>query len=240
MTMLILAIDSATPSAGVALVDENKVLYEELANYKKTHSETLMPMVERALKACECSINDISAIAVTVGPGSFTGLRIGMGTVKGLSLASGKPIVAVSTLETIAFNVHRVPAMVGVLLDARKQEVYTSLYDVSGEAPAALCEEYALTPEKFVELALKAAEEHNYSQIILLGNGYYPYEDYFKEALGEMLVPVPSHFMLPRASALGNLAIAKTRNKEFADAFSLRPVYLRLSEAEYRLNQGEL
>ncbi|NLB88392.1 MAG: tRNA (adenosine(37)-N6)-threonylcarbamoyltransferase complex dimerization subunit type 1 TsaB [Syntrophomonadaceae bacterium] len=238
--MLILAIDSATPSAGIALVDENKVLYEELANFKKTHSETLMPMIDRALKVCDCSLSDISSIAVTVGPGSFTGLRIGMGTVKGLSLATGIPIVAVSTLETIAFNVLKTPAMVGVLLDARKQEVYTSLYDVSGETPVALCEEYALAPEQFVDLALKIAHERNYSQIILLGNGYYPYADYFKGALGEMLAPVPSHFMLPRAAALGNLAVTKTRNKEFADVFSLRPVYLRLSEAEYKLNRGEL
>lgn len=238
--MLILAVDSATPSAGVALVDENKVLYEELANFKKTHSETLMPMIDRALKVCECSMDDITSIAVTVGPGSFTGLRIGMGTVKGLSLATGKPIVAVSTLETIAFNVLKVPALVGVLLDARKQEVYSALYDVSGTSPIALSKEYAQSPEEFVELALKTLKEQNCSQIILLGNGYYPYQDYFKDALGEMLIPVPSHFMLPRAAALGNLAIIKTRNEEFTDVFSLRPVYLRLSEAEYRLNRGEL
>ena len=85
--MLVLAVDSATPCAGVALVDEDKVLYEELVNFKKTHSETLMPMIDRALTTCACTMEDITAIAVTVGPGSFTGLRIGMGTVKGLSLA---------------------------------------------------------------------------------------------------------------------------------------------------------
>ncbi len=102
--MLVLAVDSATPCAGVALVEDNNVLYEEMANLGKTHSQTLMPMIDRALQVGGYSIMDLSAIAVTVGPGSFTGLRIGMGTVKGLSLAAGKPIVAVSTLETIAYN----------------------------------------------------------------------------------------------------------------------------------------
>ncbi|HZK44417.1 MAG TPA: tRNA (adenosine(37)-N6)-threonylcarbamoyltransferase complex dimerization subunit type 1 TsaB [Syntrophomonadaceae bacterium] len=238
--MLILAIDSATPCAGVALVNKEKVLYEESANFKRTHSEILMPMVDRAFKTCECSLDDVSAIAVTVGPGSFTGLRIGMGTVKGLGLGSGKPIIVVSTLETIAFNLSGHQAMVGVLLDARKQEVYSSIYDVSGKFPSALTDEQAISPEGFVELALEMKEKQSYSQIILLGDGYYPYQDYFKSAFGKMLIPTPSHLMLPRAGALGNLAINKADKGEFTDVFALKPIYLRLSEAEYKLKKGAL
>lgn len=238
--MLILAVDSATPSAGVALVEENKVLYEELVNYKKTHSETLMPMIDRALVTCECFLDDIDAIAITVGPGSFTGLRIGMGTVKGLSLASGKPLVPVSTLETLAYNLVGVADIVAVLLDARKQEVYSALYDVSGEFPKNLSDELALSPEEFVDLIRQMQAKHNLKQVRLVGNGYYPYQDYFKEALGDLLIEVPAHFMLPRAAALGNLAIDKIKSGAVADVYAMRPVYLRLSEAEYRLKQGEI
>ncbi len=238
--MLVLAVDSATPCAGVALVDEDKVLYEELVNFKKTHSETLMPMIDRALTACACTMEDITAIAVTVGPGSFTGLRIGMGTVKGLSLASGKPIVPVSTLETIAFNLVGASGIVGVLLDARKQEVYSGIYDVTAKMPVSISEELALAPQQFVELVGELQTKYNFNKIRLLGDGYYPYKDFFKNSFKEMLVEVPAHFMLPRAAALGNLALAKIKQQEFSDVYSLRPVYLRLSEAEYRLNRGEL
>lgn len=238
--MLILAIDSATPSAGVALLDNEKLFYEEISNFKKTHSQNLMPMVDRALKTGDFSINDISAIAVTVGPGSFTGLRIGMGTVKGLSLAADKPVVAISTLETIAYNLSGTSSLVAVLLDARKQEVYTAFYDVSGFFPIALSEELAISPEEFVDLAYELKVKHNYEKIILLGDGYYPYADFFTNSLGNTLAKAPSHLMLPRPTALGNLAIEKIRNNEYSDIFSLSPVYLRLSEAEYRLNRGGL
>lgn len=238
--MLILAVDSATPCAGVALVEENKVLYEELMNYKKTHSETLMPMIDRALATCECSLDNVDAIAITVGPGSFTGLRIGMGTVKGLSLATGKPIVPVSTLETLANNLAGTLGIVGVLLDARKQEVYSCLYDVRGSYPISLSEELALSPEHFVEMVREMQRGHDFKEVRLLGNGFYPYQAYFKEALGELLLEVPSHLMLPRAAVLGNLAINKIKRQEYADVYALRPVYLRLSEAEYRLKRGEL
>ncbi len=238
--MLVLAIDSATPCAGVALVDDNKVLYEELSNFKKTHSQTLLPMIDRALQSGDFSLADLTAIAVTVGPGSFTGLRIGMGTVKGLSLASGKPVVAISTLETIAYNLTGVASMVGVLLDARRQEVYTAIYDVTGFSPRALSAELAISPDSFVDLAWELKNKHNYENIILLGDGYYPYADLFQSSFGSLLLPVASHFMLPRPTALGIIARERIKNDEFADIFNLSPVYLRLSEAEYKLNRGEL
>ncbi|HZJ84150.1 MAG TPA: tRNA (adenosine(37)-N6)-threonylcarbamoyltransferase complex dimerization subunit type 1 TsaB [Syntrophomonadaceae bacterium] len=238
--MLVLAVDSATPCAGVALVEDNNVLYEELANLGKTHSQTLMPMIDRALQVGGFSIMDLSAIAVTVGPGSFTGLRIGMGTVKGLSLASGKPIVAVSTLETIAYNLTGLSHLVGVLLDARKQEVYTAVYDVQGFAPQALSAELAISPEEFVDLAWGIKVKYKYENIILLGDGYYPYADLFQTSFASTLLPIAPHFMLPRPAALGSLALAKIKSGEYADIYSLSPVYLRLSEAEYKLKRGEL
>lgn len=238
--MLILAVDSATPVAGVALLNEDKLIREDFVNYKKTHSETLMPMIDKVLRDCGCSMQDVSALAVTTGPGSFTGLRIGLAAIKGLSLASGKPVIGISTLDTIAHNIISSEALVCPLLDARKQEVYTAIYDVSGLIPTRLTEEVACSPQEFADMARTAASQYGKDRFILLGDGFYPYQDFFREEMGDKLQFVPHHLMLPRAAALGSLAIEKYRRQEFEDAFKLCPRYIRLSEAEYRLSRGEI
>ncbi|HPT69519.1 MAG TPA: tRNA (adenosine(37)-N6)-threonylcarbamoyltransferase complex dimerization subunit type 1 TsaB, partial [Syntrophomonas sp.] len=115
--MYILAIDSATPVAGLALLNDQKVIREDFINYKKTHSETLMPGVDRVLHDCEMNTADIDVIAVTVGPGSFTGLRIGLATAKGLSMACGKPLIGISTLDVLAHNIVFSNHLVCPLLD---------------------------------------------------------------------------------------------------------------------------
>ncbi|MDD2373015.1 MAG: tRNA (adenosine(37)-N6)-threonylcarbamoyltransferase complex dimerization subunit type 1 TsaB [Syntrophomonadaceae bacterium] len=238
--MLILAIDSATPVAGVALLNEEKLIKEEFSNYKKTHSETLMVMVDRVLRECQCTIGQVDAFAVTIGPGSFTGLRIGLAAVKGLSMATGKPVTGVSTLDTLAYNLWGSDALVCPLLDARKQEVYCGFYDVTDAVPYALSENLACSPAEFTAKARDMAREKKKDCIILLGDGYYPYADFFQQQLGNSLQIPPPHLMLPRAAALGSLGLKKAHKGEFEDIFKLRPVYIRLSEAEYRLGRGEL
>lgn len=238
--MLILAIDSATPVAGVALLNGEKLIKEEFSNYKKTHSETLMVIVDRVLKECECTVGQVDVFAVTTGPGSFTGLRIGLAAVKGLSMATGKPVTGISTLDTLAHNLCGSDALVCPLLDARKQEVYCGFYDVSGVVPYALSENLACSPTEFIANAKDLAREKKKDHIILLGDGYYPYSEFFKQELGNSLQIPPPHLMLPRAGALGSLGLMKARKGEFEDIFKLRPVYIRLSEAEYRLGRGEL
>jgi len=236
--VLILVIDSATPAAGVALVDEDRVIIEDFINYKKTHSETLMPTVNRVMKQCDYSIQDIDALAVTAGPGSFTGLRIGMATVKGMSLASGKPVVAVSTLDTLACNISGSNALVCTALDARKNELYCGFYDAAETLPVRLKEPRACSPQDFLADALKLADTRQKEKLIILGDGYYTYSDYFKQELKDRLLPVPGHLMLPRAAAAGMLAVQKAKQGDYEDVFQLRPVYIRLSEAEYRLGKG--
>lgn len=238
--MLILAIDSATPVAGVALMDDGRLIKEEFSNYKKTHSETLMLMVDRVLRESECSVNQVDAIAVTTGPGSFTGLRIGLAAVKGLSMAVGMPVVGVSTLDTLAHNICASDALVCPLLDARKQEVYCGFYDVTGKMPLPLLEAMACSPEEFLDHALKVAAAFKKDRIIILGDGYYPYTEFFVEKLGKKLVIPPPHLMLPRASALASLGTDKFARGQFEDIIKLRPSYIRLSEAESRLGRGEL
>ncbi|MEN6349806.1 MAG: tRNA (adenosine(37)-N6)-threonylcarbamoyltransferase complex dimerization subunit type 1 TsaB [Syntrophomonas sp.] len=238
--MLILAVDSATPVAGVALLNEEKIIKEEFSNYKKTHSETLMPTIERVLNESEVALHDITAIAISTGPGSFTGLRIGMATVKGLCLAAGKPLVAVPTLDALAHNITASDALVCPLLDARKQEVYTAFYDASGICPQRQGDMMACSPQQFVELALQKGHELGKEYFLLLGDGYYPYKEFFREALGDKLILPPRHSMLLRAAAVGDLAIYKASRGDFEDPFKIKPVYIRLSEAEHRLGKGEL
>ena len=240
MKLLILAIDSATPVAGVALLTEEKLLKEEFSNYKKTHSETLMVMIDRVMKECECNLDELTAIALSIGPGSFTGLRIGMATVKGMSLAKAIPLVAIPTLDAIAHNITGTKALVCPLLDARKQEVYTAFYAVGNTYPQRLGDIMACSPEDFVEAALEKAGEQGQDGFILLGDGYYRYREFFQEKLGDRIKEVPLHLALPRASAVGSLAIDKVRQEDYADPLELRPLYIRLSEAEYRLGKGEL
>ena len=237
--MLILAIDSATPVAGVALLDDHKVIAEHFVNYRKTHSETLMPTIDRLLGECQTRLDDLTAIAVTVGPGSFTGLRIGLAAAKGLCLAAAKPAVGISTLDVLAHNVFGSEALVCPLLDARKQEVYTAFYDVSDTYPRKLSAELACSPQEFTVLARETAEKHNKASLILLGDGYYPYEEYFLKELQDTLLAVPLPLMLPRASSLGSLALKRLAQGECDDPLTMTPTYLRLSEAENRLLKGE-
>ncbi|PKM77360.1 MAG: tRNA (adenosine(37)-N6)-threonylcarbamoyltransferase complex dimerization subunit type 1 TsaB [Firmicutes bacterium HGW-Firmicutes-15] len=238
--MLILAIDSATPVAGIALLDEEKLIREEFINYKKTHSETLMPMVDQLLRDCERSLQDVTALAITIGPGSFTGLRIGLAAIKGLSLAAGIPVVGISTLDVLAHNIAFGDALVCPLLNARKQEVYTAFYDNYNYYPHRLSEEMACSPQEFTYIALEKAQELGKSRIILLGDGYYPYSELFADHLGDKMLVAPSHLMLTRASALGSLALERVIRRDFDEILTMRPRYIRLSEAENKLGRGEL
>jgi tRNA threonylcarbamoyladenosine biosynthesis protein TsaB len=233
-----LAVDSSTPVAGAALVEDHRVLIESFINYKKTHSETLLPTIDRIMKECDCSPADLDALALTVGPGSFTGLRIGMATVKGIAMAAHKPIVALSTLDTLAANAAGSDDLVGALLDARKNELYYGFYSMREQGPEALQEAMVGTPQAVVSQARELMAQGQ--RVILLGDGYYRYGAYFQQELQEQLKVMPGHLMLPRAAAAGILAVDKAGQGEFEDLYRLGPVYIRLSEAEYRLKKGEI
>ncbi len=240
--MLILAIDSATPTAGVALAENGQILYESFVNYKKTHSETFLPMIDEALRICEKDLADCSAIAVTIGPGSFTGLRIGLATAKALSLSGQVPVVGISTLQLLAHNLTQLaPLCVASLLDARKNEVYCAFYTCSPhqKTPQPLSQEMACSPESFIEQAKMYVAQTGCKQLILLGDGVAPYINDFKSALGEQMIVAPSHQLLPRAGALADLAQFRLLEnpRDYLDIRTAKPVYLRLSEAENRLGK---
>lgn len=238
--MYILAIDSATPVAGVALMKNEKLVAEEFANIGLTHSETLMPMVDRILKNGGIAVHDLDVIAVTIGPGSFTGLRIGLAAAKGLALAAGKPLIGVSTLEVLAHSLSYSPMLAGTLLDARKGEVYAACFDVSQAFPQLLGAETACSPPDFCIMADHWLQQTGKPGILLSGDGFITYRDQFQNYWGNKLKVLPPHQMLPRAAALGSLALVKACGKEYSDPLTLRPTYIRLSEAQHRLGLGEL
>lgn len=235
--MLILAVDSATPAAGAALSDGEKIIAEYSYNFKRVHSKNLMPLIDKCLQDYGCALKDLDAIAVTSGPGSFTGIRIGMATVKGLSLGSGVPIISISTLEAIAYNLVLSNYLVCPVLNARKNEVYTAAYDVSGVKPNILWGPAACAPESLMHEIRKIAA--SYPGIVFLGDGFKPYADIFRAALGSQLVEVPPHLMLPRAGNIAVLAAAKLKEGMVENAHTIRPYYLRLSEAEYQLGKED-
>ena len=131
--MKILALDSSGLVASVAVAEDDNLIAEYTVNYKKTHSQTLLPMLDEIAKMTELDLNTIDAIAVAAGPGSFTGLRIGSATAKGLGLALKKPLIPIPTVEGLAYNLYGTKALICPLMDARRNQVYTGIYEFSGE-----------------------------------------------------------------------------------------------------------
>lgn len=236
--MFILAVDSATRVAGVALVARDRVIREEFVHFRKNHSEILLPLVDTAMKESQCDWGQVAALAVTSGPGSFTGLRIGMATVKGLSLAAGLPIAAIPTPEVVAHNLAGSPALAAVLLDARRQEVYFACYDIQQRYPQTLLPVRACSPERAAGEIVAILEKTGRERVVMLGDGVAPYRDYLASCLGERWLEVSPHLQLPRAAALGSLAWQAYEAGKLADAQTAQPLYIRLSEAEVRLGQG--
>lgn len=226
--MNILAIDTSAQVASVCVLDETVVLSEFSVNNKLTHSQTLMPMVESALCCAKLSLNDIDAFAVSAGPGSFTGIRIGVSAIKGLAYATGKPCVPVSTLEALAHNVNT-DGIVCAAMDARCGQVYNALFRQSAGALSRLCADRAISIKDLGADLLKFDEN-----IFLVGDG----ADLCYNGLGsenQALRPVPAHLKLQRASSVGLVALEQLQAGKSCSAAELMPVYLRLPQAEREL-----
>lgn len=232
--MLVLAIDSATPVAGVALLSEERLIKEVFVNHRQTHSQTLMLLVDQVLKEAEVGLCDLDALAVSRGPGSFTGLRIGLATAKGLAMGSGKPLVGVPTLDALAYNAVLFKGVICPVLDARKQEVYTALYRSDGITMERMSEYCACSPQALVQ----DIERRGIKQLVMLGEGWQRYDEFFTGTLGPVLNRPPLNLSLARASSIGILALKRLARGEVDDTLGLAPVYIRMSEAENRLRQA--
>ncbi len=231
--MRILALDTSTLTGSIALVEapldadedsSEKVLAEYTARIETTHSERLMPAIQRLLADAGLTIREVQGIALALGPGSFTGLRIGAATVKGLAYALKVPVAGVPTLDALAQNARFAEGQVCALLDARKKEVYAAFFRGDGTRLEKISPDRVLSPD---ELCRRIVEK-----TLFLGDGWQVYSGIFRERLGALARSVPPEYSLPRAVHVARLAIPKFRDGEILDLFSFTPTYIRRSEAE--------
>ncbi len=228
--MKLLAIESSGLVASAAIASETALLAEYTVNFKKTHSQTLLPMIEEIVNMLELDLQELDAIAVSGGPGSFTGLRIGSATAKGLGLALKKPIIAVPTTQVIAANLYGSAALICPLMDARRNQVYAGLYHYYGDSFEIVEDQMAISAEELISKVNKLGEP-----VLYLGDG----AEAFKELLSEKTeVPcsfAPLHLSKQRAGALAARAVELYKEGRIQTAAEHAPDYLRLSQAEREL-----
>ena len=227
--MKLLAVESATLSGGVALLDGDRLLGEITLNIAITHSERLMSAVDRLLADCGLGPADLDGLAVSVGPGSFTGLRVGLATVKALAMALDLPVAPVPTLDALASRLPFADAPVCPILDARKGEVYLSLYRWRGGRMAREWDYLALAPE--------GAAARLELPVILLGDGVEACRPWLGR-LGAGAQVAPAVQRLPSAAAVAGLGLAVLAAGGGVSAEALAPLYLRPSEAELKSRRG--
>lgn len=225
--MRILALDSSGLVATVAILEDEQILAEYTVNYKKTHSQTLLPMLDEIVKMIEFDLNTLDAIAVAGGPGSFTGLRIGAATAKGLGLALNKPLIHIPTVDGLAYNLYGVDGIICPMMDARRNQVYTGVYRFKDGVFRVVEEQMAISVEELIE-KLNAYDE----QVTFLGDGVPVYKKQLVEGMQTEYYFAPAHMNRQRASAVGALGMEYFREGRIETATEHRPDYLRLSQAE--------
>jgi tRNA threonylcarbamoyladenosine biosynthesis protein TsaB len=226
--MMILAIETATRCGSVAVVSDDRLLASWALWSTQTHSERLMPAVETILRELNLAPAALDAFAVSIGPGSFTGVRIALSAAKGLAYATGKPLIGVSTLEALA-NRHRDPAALTCpMIDAKRGEVFAQFFRHDADAAFAVpaSEPMVLAAPKLLEKILQPT--------LFLGDGALRHRELIENALGERAIFAPPTRILPSAEEVALLALQRVRRGERDDPFSLEPIYLRKSDAELR------
>ena len=229
--MKILAVDTSATAASVAVAEENKLIGEFSINTALTHSQTLMPMVDELLKNTGLSVNDIDAVAVNAGPGSFTGVRIGVAAVKGIAFPKNLTCVSVSTLESMAYNMLGNDCIVCSVMDARCSQVYNALFRVKG------CTVTRMTDDRALSLTdLKNELQNINEKVVLVGDGAVLCSKFLGEEL-ENIMLAPFNNRIQTASSVAYAAFEKINNGETVKADELMPVYLRLPQAQRELNK---
>lgn len=232
--MKILALDSSGIVASVAVVEDDTLLAEYTVNYKKTHSQTLLPMLDEIVKMTELDMNTIDAIAVAAGPGSFTGLRIGSATAKGLGLALKKPLVAVPTVDALAYNLYDSRGIICPIMDARRNQVYTGIYRFREHQLVTVKSQWAgAVTELLGEL------EEIGEPVVFLGDGVPVFKKTIEEELTVPFSFAPAHVNKQRAAAVAALGMKYYREGNCQSAAEHCPDYLRVSQAERERAQRE-
>lgn len=228
--MLFLALDTTTASCSVALGEEDRLLGEYLLNIRKTHSQRLMPLIISLLRDCDLERTQLEGIAVATGPGSFTGIRIGMATARGLAQALAIPLVGVNTLEALAGAGACFPTLVCPLLDARRGQVYTAVYRGGGPYLEEVVPPQAILLQDLGVKLLSLGEA-----VVFLGDNLPFFRRQLEPLLGKLYREVPSFASVNRASLVLQRGFVNWREKGPAPLYALEPAYLRLPEAQRRL-----
>ncbi|ABZ84288.1 glycoprotease protein family member [Heliomicrobium modesticaldum Ice1] len=241
--MFVLGIDCSTSVTALAVVDDAQVVAETFLHNDRPHSKRLLPAIEQLLALAELSLSDMAGLAVAIGPGSFTGLRIGLATVKGMAHPLSLPVVGVPTLEALAWNGWPFRGYICPILDARKNEVYTSLYRGETGGLKKVGEEQAVAPQELLEQlraalpvtpesAQRQSSPTTAGQILFLGDAVPVYRERLQEALGESALFAPAETCYPRGSQVARLGWRRLRQGDVDDLHKLTPRYIRPSEAE--------
>lgn len=224
--MKILSLDSATECATAAILDDDKLLGETIINYKKQHSVIMMPMIDGLLKNCGLSISDIDGFAVSSGPGSFTGLRIGMSTIKGLVQGTEKPFVAINSLDGLANNLFNTEGIICPIIDALRGNVYTNFYRFENNKLVSLDEPRLLSMEDVISKCKDFDEK-----VTFIGDGTLKFKEIILSSLPNAQI-APGHLNVSKASSIGYLGLHRLINNDSDNVLSTAPVYLRLCQAE--------
>ena len=225
--MKILGLDSSGIVASVAVVEDDILVAEYTVNYKKTHSQTLLPMLDEIAKMTELDLKTIDAIAVAAGPGSFTGLRIGSATAKGLGLALKKPLIAVPTVEGLAYNLYDTDGLICPIMDARRRQVYTGIYRFEEHRLVTVEDQMAVPMEEMI------SKLNEYQQpVTFLGDGVPVFVDMIAEKLKVPYSFAPAHVNKQRAAAVAALGLIYYKEGRTQTAMEHIPDYLRVSQAE--------
>ena len=232
--MKILALDSSGLVASVAIVSDDDLIGEYTVNYKKTHSQTLLPMLDEVAKMVELDLSTIDVIAVSAGPGSFTGLRIGSATAKGLALALNKEIVSVPTVDALAYNMWGCRDLVCPLMDARRNQAYTGLYRFSDGKMDTLIKQCVVQIDEIIDKINKEGQK-----VIFLGDGVPVFKEYIRENITVPYDFAPGMCNKQRASAVACLGQILFGEGKAVPAYEHKPEYLRLSQAERERQEKE-
>lgn len=224
--MNILAVDTSGPVAGVAVLKDGEMAYEGAAVNRLTHSVNLMPMIEEAVNRSGLEVSEIDLYACVTGPGSFTGVRIGVSAVKGMAHGAGKPCVGVNALEALASGVCMTDALLCPIQDARAGQVYGAAF-LPGMPPHRVLDDMAEKLPVFIEKALEVAQG---KKLLFVGDGVKTYRKAIEEQLGERALFAPAHMSYLRPSSVALLA--HEHQADAVDYLTLMPVYLRAPQAE--------
>ncbi|MBP3718098.1 MAG: tRNA (adenosine(37)-N6)-threonylcarbamoyltransferase complex dimerization subunit type 1 TsaB [Eubacterium sp.] len=235
--MKILGIDSSGMVASVAIVQDDVIIAEYTMNHKKTHSETLLPMIDEIVKTSETKLEELDAIAIAAGPGSFTGLRIGAATAKGLAMATDKPIIPIKTCEGLAFNMWGAEGLICPIIDARRNQVYTGLYRVKGNVEVIL-EQQPMDIYELIEYINSYSKQREASEVgpaegvTFLGDGVAIYQDVIWKEIDIPCQMAPAMMNRQRGASIASYGELLYKEGKYINADDFAPEYLRKSQAE--------